>query len=157
MKKLVSIILIIFTQTLIISAQNEMGTFTDNRDGKVYKTVKIGSHWWFAENLSYKTENSWAYNNEKENEKIYGRLYTFKAATTACPAGWHLATEKEWTSLSSLIDEKITGTKLKTKTLWENSDLPGTNEFNFNALPGGYRTPEGIKWNANFPASLTTV
>lgn len=35
--------------------------FVDERDGLVYRTVRIGKQIWFAENFRYKCDESYAY------------------------------------------------------------------------------------------------
>lgn len=118
---------------------NKFGTFKDSRDGKVYKTVKIGDQIWFAENLAYKTKSDcWAYNNDDRNIAKYGYLYYWKAAKQACPQGWHLPTEAEWSELISYLGgNNAAGGKMKATTLWNSPNTGATNESGFSALPAG--------------------
>ena len=119
---------------------NADNTFTDARDGKKYKTVKIGNQTWMAENLAYKASSGcWAYDNNQENVKTYGYLYDWKTAKKVCPAGWHLPSDNEWEILIDYLGgEDIAGNKLKSTNGWESPNSGATNESGFSALPGGF-------------------
>ena len=118
------------------------GTFTDSRDGHVYKTIKIGNQVWFAENLAFKSEDGcWIYNDSKSNLEQYGYLYDWETAQNVCPSGWHLPSKDEWqTLIDTLGGEEIAGGKLKNKlNSWSSPNAGATNESGFNGLAGGYR------------------
>jgi len=123
-------------------ASSAAAVFTDPRNGKTYRTVKIGSKTWMAENLNFQTGNSWCYDNAGSNCTKYGRLYSWHAALKACPAGWRLPDTAAWNNLIQAAGGDIAGTRLKSKTGWS-SKGNGTDEFDFSALPGGRRYSDG--------------
>jgi len=139
-------------------------------DGNVYKTVKIGSQVWMAQNL--KTTHfqngdpipnvtdgmQWkdliigaygSYDNIRANADIYGHLYNWYAVNDSrniAPSGWHIPTDAEWTTLTTYLGGKdIAGSKLKETgtTYWLTPNAGATNESGFTALPGGYREIDG--------------
>jgi len=138
------------------STEETKSTFTDPRDGKVYKTVKIGEQTWFAENLNYEAEGSVCYENNPDNGAKYGRLYDWETAMKVCPKGWHLPNNAEWDKLYRFVDgdkgtespydSKTAGKYLKAVSGW-NKDGNGTDDFGFSALPGGHGYSDGSFYN----------
>jgi len=123
--------------------------FIDPRDNEKYKIITLEDPLlginiqWLAENLRFKTPKSWAYDNNENNVKALGRLYTWKAAKKACPPDWRLPTEREWDLLINKFGGELkAGNALKSTKGWDNNGN-GTNESGFTALPGGCRNLSG--------------
>jgi uncharacterized protein (TIGR02145 family) len=155
----------------IAAFAQQKGTFTDTRDGKKYKTTKIGEQVWMAENLNYEAEGSRCYRDSTSYCGKYGRLYDWATAMGidkefnkkkwngsdvkrqgVCPKGWHLPSNAEWDKLYRYADgtsgtenpyeSETVGKYLKSKEGWPE---PGNGEdkFGFSALPGGYGNSGG--------------
>ena len=125
MKKNPVIIFLLSLTTCMPVLAQETDIFTDSRDGKVYRTVKIGDQIWMAENLAYlpaidmvkdlswDRSRYWVYGyyggNVQEAKKTthfiqYGVLYNWPAAMNdACPDGWRIPGEPDWQKLELLM------------------------------------------------------
>jgi OOP family OmpA-OmpF porin len=125
----------------------EKGSFIDPRNGKNYKTTRIGTQIWLAENLAFKvSDGCWAYENKEDNVQIYGYLYNWTAAKSACPSGWHLPSDPEWDLLfNNLGGDTISGNKLMEvgKNHWLKPSTGATDEVGFRGIPAGARSVEG--------------
>jgi len=167
------------TDSVLIHVMDTMGFFTDARDGHLYKWVKIGRQIWMGENLSFLpsvapvTDGStpgkhyfvpgyWGRivreAKEIDHYKIYGVMYNWEAALSACPGGWHLPSDEEWIELElylGMYDTEVVytgwrktgqvGGKLKQKgnDFWNTPNSDATNSTGFTALPAGWIGPDG--------------
>ena len=107
----------------------EYSTITDDRDGQVYRTVRIGNQTWMAQNLNFKNYPEGVIvpkdYDDKPLPELYGMLYTWDAAVDSaglfsndakgcgygnscakesdirglCPENWHLPDQTEWVEL----------------------------------------------------------
>jgi len=159
------------------------GRLTDSRDGQTYRTVKIGSQTWMAENLNFNAAGGKCYGdgdsvfhyNEvhgfilpdaeiQANCDTYGRLYDWAAVMGfpsscnenecegqvrkkhrgICPSGWHVPSSAEWGTLAEYVTyaerRNMAGRKLKSAAGWtaDSGYIPGTDDYGFSTLPGGY-------------------
>lgn len=135
------------------------GTLKDSRDGKTYKTVSIGTQIWMAENLNYKTKNSYCYDDVDSNCKTYGRIYPWATAMDStgtfssnaldcgygwrcrptypvrgiCPEGWHLPTKMEWNTLFDAVGgQSQAAKKLKSMSGWDGGNEAKEKKSDFN-------------------------
>lgn len=129
------------------------GYLKDDRDGQVYRTVKIRYRVWMAQNLNFDVDGSLcAAGKGKGNGgcEEFGRLYSWSAALGLasvydtseagslprphrgiCPAGWHVPDTLEWLGLVRAVGEETSaGAVLRARFSWsmlraDNPDLTG--------------------------------
>lgn len=130
---------------MTMAYSQETGSFTDSRDGKVYKTVKIGDQWWMSENLAYYAgDECKIYESIEGFLETYGYLYPYETAKVACPDGWHLPSDAEYEKLSRFLGgEYEAGGKLKEvgTAHWKHPNTGATNSSGFTARSAGMHGP----------------
>jgi uncharacterized protein (TIGR02145 family) len=150
--------------------------------GQAPKQVTIGTQVWMAENLNVdkfrngdpipnaKTLEEWMqfyvnkqpawsyYENDPANEEKYGKLYNWYAVNDSrgiAPKGWHVASLIEWENLISSQGgfTEETAKKFIDARDWGISESQKSNDFNFNAKPGGGIIPVGSMGNLYYEES----
>ena len=129
---------------------NENLKTTKFNDGTEIPEVTDATEWAALTTPAY----AWYGNNFDTYGAVYGALYNSYVLDTAvngnkniCPVGWHVPTVSEWNTLSNYLGGgSIAGGKLKsTRTdpdphpRWNSPNTGATDQYGFNALPGGYR------------------
>lgn len=89
------------------------------------------------------TTPAWCYyNNDANNNSIYGKLYNWYAVSHPlfAPIGYRVPTDTDWDNLVTCLGgSAVAGGKLKSTTgLWSTPNTGATNESLFNAVPGGF-------------------
>ena len=135
-------------------AAGKYGEYLDMRDTTVYRTIKIGSQVWMAQNLNYKMKVSYCLNDTASYCAKYGRLYEYDSASKACPSGWRLPSNADWEDLYAAVGSSY-------KALWSTSFYSGTDEFGFGGVPtsvldGNYSSKGYVKADAGFWWSSTS-
>lgn len=146
----------IYSDDIAVTTLNRIS----DTEGNMYNTVLIGSDVWMKENLRTRKFNEgeqieyvsgdWSalstaaytwYDFDESNGQSYGALYNWPAVETGklCPAGWHIATNEDWNSLTEYLGgEHLAGGLLKEPFgYWAGPNTDATDFSGFSALPGG--------------------
>jgi uncharacterized protein (TIGR02145 family) len=139
-------------------------TFTDERDGRKYKTINIGQQIWMAENLNTgqrivntqnQTDNQlfekYCYNNDEAYCDTTGGLYQWAemmqytqtiSTQGICPSGWHIPDDEEWKTLEMTLG--MTTDEAEKLAVWRGTDqgiqIQQGGGTGFEALFAGYRS-----------------
>ena len=147
------------------------GAWTSLQEEKNYPGVTICGQKWMEKNLDVTTyrngdtipyvtdQTAWAalttgawcyYNNDPSTNAVYGKLYNWYAVADSrglAPAGWHVSTDAEWTTLVTCLGgASVAGSKLKvsgTRT-WASPNSDADNSSGWAGQPGGNRADQGF-------------
>lgn len=120
----------------------------DFRDGNAYFYTTIGELDWLRQNLAW-DELGYSLEDCEVMTGVFGRYYTWEEAQVACPDGWRLPTDAEWTALQEGAEpgEDIAGLAGRVMgdlyfngdKMWEYwRDVRISDELRLSVMPVGY-------------------
>ena len=152
------------------------GTFKDPRDSRVYPYTKIAGKDWMEKNLAY-CEFGKAYMSVEDSgydamTDIFGMYYTWDQAVKACPEGWRLPSDQDWTDMCQTLTEAplttlevfpgiasklMCNARLNDERLWTYYTIskPEPDASYMNLLPAGFANISGDTYY--FESSLSSA
>lgn len=121
------------TSEVSIEILGRFREFTDTRDNKTYKTVKIGNQLWFAENLAYLPQVSPA--SEGASDRPYFYVYGYNGTDVA-----EAKATESYKSRGVLYNWLAAGGSMDSK----NDDLPSGIQ---GPCPAGWHVPSEAEWD----------
>ncbi len=139
----------------------EYGTFTDPRDGHVYKTTEYNGQTWLAQDMDYFDSSDTLFVKQSRCAKNLGyrefsaeengycdgasRFYTVNVSKKVCPEGWRLPKKEDWTingigynsALTTLPKFYVIGSFIRGK------DRAATDEYGLSLRMDGAIDPYG--------------
>ena len=138
----------------------------------------IYKHFWYGEGHNYLSDIEADLDKDGDLDdddgdlyiETFGLLYTWAAANNSsigykgndsnltetrniCPSGWHLPSEKEFNELIQATGHSSQALKSESQWLSE----PGTDDFGFNALPGGIKQHTGEYYGLFYSTSFIST
>ncbi len=155
----------------------EYGEILDERDGKKYKTVKIGDQWWMAKNLAFEYKvDEVSYGTYVD--ETYGVFYNWPAAMDyaglysdngkgclnkgcspiypvrgICPENWHLPEKVEWETLFSSVGENPYALQANGFDEWSGA----SDSYGFSIFPYGYFYGKSLEYHSQNCAAFWTA
>lgn len=139
-------------KTVIIGKQEWMAEnlkVSKYNDGTVITNVVETKEW-----LNQTQAALCSFNNDINNDTKFGKLYNWYTVNQGmngnkniCPVGWHVPTSEEWDILTdNLGGVDLAGGKMKEigTNNWKTPNKEGVNKSLFTALPGGFRSVNGV-------------
>jgi uncharacterized protein (TIGR02145 family) len=165
--RIVSFLFIVLLNCNCLSMQDPGGSKIGpdqviDKEGNIYKTVKIGEQVWMAENLNadhfrngdpigdaedsvvwqdanQQEKSAWCYYNQdtalgRKYHKLYN-WYTVNDPRGLAPAGWHIPSDSEWNVVINYLGGELkAGASMKMST-----KIDTASQNNFAGIMGGYR------------------
>ncbi len=143
------VIALVASSASLAAPKAKKNEIMDTRDKQKYRTVVIDGRTWMADNLNYKMSGSSCYREDDDNCMVYGSLYTWEAATSACPAGFRLPTNADFESLWKAAGGDFNaGYLIKANYGWS-GETNGNDTLKFSAMPAGNMFDDGTYGNEN--------